>query len=102
MTNEEKISQLEKELNDLKAFVYKDEYSDTKVFRKKVQFKSNVNLGSSVGIQMDKLGFYGIADNPITQQVTFTAPSGGATVDAQARTAINAIKTILTNVGITT
>jgi len=104
MTPEEIIqfNNLKREVAELKDLFYKDKYSDLEVFRKKVQFKSDVNLGSSVGIQTDKLGFYGIADAPIIQQATFTAPSGGAVQDAQARTAIGAIKTILTNLGITT
>jgi len=44
MTNEEKISQLEKDVAELKQLISKDEYSNLKIFRKQVQFKSDVNF----------------------------------------------------------
>jgi len=59
-------------------------------------------LGTSIGVTPTKLGFYTKYSAPIVQQTTFTAPTGGEVQDAEARTAIGAIKTILTNVGITT
>lgn len=103
MTEQEmtiKIQQLEKELNDLKGLFFKDNFSDLDIFRKKVEFKSDVTLGTSLKATTDKLGFY--QEDPVAQQSTFTAPTGGGTIDAESRTAINAIKTILTNVGLTT
>lgn len=45
------------------------------------------------------VGFYGVA--PVTRAAAITAPSGGATIDAEARTAINSIRTALTNIGVT-
>lgn len=98
---QQQVNKLEQEVETLKKLFYKDNYSDLEVFTKKVQFKSDVNLGSSVGISKDKVGFYTKASAPIAQQTTFTSPTGGATVDAEARTAISAIKIILTNVGLT-
>ena len=46
MTNEEKIAQIEKQLKDLKDFVYKDEYPILKIFRKDVNFKKDVTLSN--------------------------------------------------------
>lgn len=89
-TNEELQNQiyiLKTELETLKILFYKDDYSNLEVFRKQVLFKNNI-------------GFYG--KDPIIQQATFTAPTGGVTQDAEARTAIGVIKTILTNLGLTT
>ncbi|MDO8518475.1 MAG: hypothetical protein Q7S26_04275 [bacterium] len=42
---------------------------------------------------------YGIT--PVIQANAITAPTGGGTIDAEARTAINSIRTALTNFGIT-
>jgi hypothetical protein len=56
--------------------------------------------GVVIGGTGDKLGFFGhIA---VVQQTTATTPSGGATQDAESRTAIGQIKTALTNLGLTT
>lgn len=38
--------------------------------------------------------------DPVTQQTAITAPTGGTTVDAEARTAINAIITALEAYGL--
>jgi hypothetical protein len=48
MTPEElqQFNELKKEVEELKSFVHKDEYSDLKIFRKKVQFKSDVKLAN--------------------------------------------------------
>ena len=45
------------------------------------------------------LGFYGVA--AVARAAAISAPTGGATVDAEARTAINSIRTALTNIGVT-
>lgn len=47
----------------------------------------------------DKLSFYGTT--PVVQAAAVTAPTGGATIDTQARTAINSIITLLHNAGLT-
>lgn len=47
----------------------------------------------------DKISAYGVA--PVAQQSAITAPSGGATIDTQSRTAINSLITALKNFGIT-
>ena len=40
------IHQLRKELDDLKGLFFKDNYSNLEVFRKKVQFKADVDLNN--------------------------------------------------------
>lgn len=47
----------------------------------------------------DKIGLYGAT--PVVQAAAITAPTGGATVDTQARSAISSIITALHNLGIT-
>lgn len=83
---QEEINQLRKELDELKSLYYKDNFSSSQIFRKDVQF-------------VGKVGMYGKA--PISQQAAITSPSGGGTIDSQARTAIDSIRTVLTNIGIT-
>lgn len=74
-------------------------------FMGKVYFQDSIlatgtKKGSSFGSSpTDKLSFYG--KTPIVQQVAITAPSGGTTIDSQARTAINTIITVLQNLGLT-
>lgn len=51
------------------------------------------------GIQTDKLG---VGLDPVARQAAITAPTGGATVDAEARTAINLIITRLEVAGLIT
>jgi hypothetical protein len=46
-----------------------------------------------------RVGFNGAP--PVGKASAITSPSGGATVDAQARTAIDAIRTVLKNAGLT-
>lgn len=89
MTNEEltqKVEDLQKELTDLKNVYYQTHYIDKDVFTNPVYFRGNVS-------------FFG--KNPIGRQSAISAPSGGATVDAEARTAINLIRAVLTNFGLT-
>lgn len=73
------IAQLKLQVETLKQLFYKDNYSDLEVFRKKVQFNSDVLLKG-------KFGVYGTA--PVAQQTTaltpvsvFVAGSGNAVKD---------------------
>lgn len=86
------IDQLKQELETLKSLFYKDNYTDLQVFRKKVQFKSNLTFTG-------KFGAFG--KTPTTQQGAVTVPTGGVTQDAESRTAIGQIKTALQNLGLT-
>jgi hypothetical protein len=54
----------------------------------------NVQLGRTTGTKIgtettQKLSFFGVT--PVAQQATISDPSGGGTVDTNARTAINTI-----------
>lgn len=42
----------------------------------------------------------GTVTTPVTTKAAITAPAGGATVDAEARTAINAVITVLEQFGL--
>lgn len=83
MTNEEltkKVEDLQKELNQLKDVYYRTHYIDKDVFTNPVYIKG-------------KVSFFG--KNPVGIQSAITPPSGGVTIDAEARTAINSIITTL-------
>lgn len=77
-----------------KNFRFLDGFND---FRKIVVGKNKgLTIGSST---TEKLSLYGVT--PVVQASAISAPSGGLTVDAEARTAINSIRTALTSLGIT-
>lgn len=83
---QEQLDQMRKELDELKSNFYKDNFSTSQSFRKDVSF-------------LGKIGFYN--KTPIAQPTAISAPAGGATIDSEARTAINSIRTTLTNLGLT-
>ncbi len=83
---QEELNQLRKELDELKSNFYKDNFTSNQSFRKDVSF-------------LGKIGFYN--KTPIAQPTAIAAPAGGATIDSEARTAINSIRTTLTNLGLT-
>lgn len=95
---EERITRLERELAELKALYYKDNFSDKEFFRKRVEFEREVRFGSG------QIGFF--AATPVSKQSAVTTPTGGGTgstdaIDISARTAIGQIKTALQNLGLT-
>ncbi len=64
----------------------------------------NIQIGTSTGTKIgtaasQKIGLWGAT--PVIQASAISAPTGGATQDAEARTAINSIRTALINAGIT-
>ena len=79
--------------------------SDAYTFQKHIKMLGgrNIQLDGAVGTKIgtgvnQKLGFFGNA--PVVQQNAINSPSGGATVDAQARQAAADIITALQNLGL--
>ena len=75
-------------------------------FSKSIQMQDGRNIdlntgtGSKIGTATgQKIGFFNAT--PVVQQAAITAPTGGATIDTQARTAINTIITTLQTLGLT-
>lgn len=94
----QRIAKLEQIIN---AFIRSDRY----IFQKHLQMfdANNISVGGNKGTKIgtattQKLAFYGVT--PVVQAGAISAPSGGATVDAEARTAINSIRTALKNFGV--
>lgn len=101
----QKLSDIDTNFNTLQDLYYRNNTIDRFIFDKDIQVTdTNIVLsvvnGTRIGTDTSqKLGFYG--KTPVAQQGAITAPLGGATVDTQARTAINAIITALQTLGIT-
>lgn len=86
-------------------------YSDRYIFQKNIQFNEerNIMFGHSLGTQIgteatQKFAFHGA--NPVVQAGAITAPSspGGTYNQAEMvsiKTAVDAIRTVLTNKGLT-
>lgn len=75
-------------------------------FSKNIEMQDgrNIELNTGTGTRIgtatgQKIGFFN--KTPIVQVSAISAPTGGATIDAEARTAINSIRTALTNLGLT-
>lgn len=63
-------------------------------------FQFGLTTGTKIGTATtQKIGLYGVT--PVVQAGAISAPTGGGTIDSEARTAINSIRTALTNIGIT-
>ena len=91
MNLQDQVTQLQRQLDELRRDYYKDNFSDNQIFRKDVSFTR-------------KVGFFDT--QPVYKQPAVTTPSGGGTgsgdaIDISARTAIGQIKTILQNLGLT-
>lgn len=83
---QEEINQLRKDFEELKTMFYKDNFSTSQTFRKDIGITGKFAVGGNT---------------PVAKAAAIASPSGGATVDGAARTAIDLIRTALTNVGIT-
>lgn len=89
---------------------YRTNFIDKVVYQKPVYFKDKIyydnaiiSTGSNTGTRFgnsatEKVGFYGVT--PVVQAGAISAPSGGTTIDSQARTAISSVITALHNIGI--
>lgn len=93
---EERITQLENELRELKAEFYKNNFPQQQVFVKDVLFK-----GTATYTSLNPTTSFGLGVTPAVRQANILNPSGGATVDAEARSAISSILTVLDNFGFT-
>ncbi len=85
-----RIQQLEKtvkQLNDILSSILQNSNATKIYFKNQVQFDAQ-------GL----IGFFG--KDPIKKPAAITAPSGGATVDSQSRTAISTIITTLQSLGL--
>lgn len=98
--NDEQVREIIRQ--ELGNFILNDKF----VFDRLIQFLDgrNIQLGKTTGTSIgtktnQKLSFHGVT--PVIQANAISAPSGGATVDSEARTAINSIRTALSGKGIT-
>lgn len=104
MTPEERndFENMKRELATLRDLFYKGDFPDKKVFYKKLVAEGGLDLtGSSISVGRSGgvVGLYG--ETPVAQAAAIPAPTGGATQDAEARTAINLIRSALSGIGIT-
>ena len=101
------LDMLKARVDKLERFIEAMNFSDRYVFQRDVQMLDGRNIqlargtGTQIGTASDqKLGFFG--ETPVVQQPFISAPSGQSDdLDAEARTAINSIRTTLSNLGLT-
>ena len=94
------------EIQELSDRFNKLDFKERVMFVKNIQILDgrNIHIGGLTGTRIgesdtSKLGFY--SATPIVRQSAITKPSGGVTVDASARSAINDIIDKLKAIGIT-
>lgn len=93
---EERITQLENELRELKAEFYKNNFPQQQTFVKDVIFN-----GTSTFTSLNPTTSFGLGVTPAVRQGSIADPVGGVTTDAEARTAISAILDVLDTFGFT-
>ena len=89
----EQVAQLQKEVAHLTDLYFRTNGIDNSTFSVDVKMNNSVYFGKA-----GKVGFFG--KTPILQGATIADPSGGATVDSQARTAINSLIDRLQDLGL--
>lgn len=102
----EEIEKLEERIRVLEKIIHIFVFSDRYVFQRHLQLLDGQNIqvatgtGTKIGTTTgQKLGFFNAT--PVVQQASIADPTGGATVDAEARTAINSILDVLDVFGFT-
>lgn len=103
---QEQIDELNRKLDRVLALYEQENWPDRMVLFRELELRdkngvrifSSKSDGLSLGFPTGKVGVYGVT--PVTQAAGISSPSGGATVDAQSRTAITSIITALHNIGI--
>jgi len=90
---ENEVLNLKKELSSFKDLYYRTNMIDKQVYKHSAYFKNDVYLPS-------KIAFFG-GNTPVSQQTAISSPSGGSTIDSEARTAINSIITKLQTLRLT-
>ena len=99
------IAQLEARIDALERRINALFFSDRYLFSRDIEMEGgrnmqfSTNTGTKIGTGTDQLmGFYNVT--PVDQPATVTDPSGGATVDAESRTAIIAVIDRLQELGL--
>lgn len=84
---------LQKDYNELKDLFYRFVQID------RYEFEKDVLISGVITSTSPKIGFF--SKTPAAQQAAIASPTGGGTIDTQARTAIDAIRNVLINFGFT-
>ena len=97
MTPEEKklLEDTAKTLKDFLEVYYKYNLPTRQVIIK------DMDLEGVTKIKNAQITKFGLGLTPVAQQADIVAPTGGGTVDAEARTAINSIRAVLDAFGFT-
>ena len=97
---------LQEQLNHLTELFHKNNFETFQYNIKQQQHADGVHFsfgktyGTKIGTATtEKIGFFNVT--PIVQPSAITAPVGGGVVDAESRTAINSIRTVLSLLGLT-
>ena len=107
MTPQEQIDEINRKLDAFLSDYYRNNNPTSQIFTKKVFFQGGIDLSSpavALGATGGTVGLYGVT--PVAKASAIGAPTapGAAYVQAEAQsavTAINSIRTALTNLGIT-
>lgn len=90
---EERVQQLEREVDELRRTISILFFSDRYIFSRDIEMQGgrNIQLSTNTGTQIASasnqlLGFWGTT--PVDKPATVSDPSGGVTQDAEARIAI--------------
>lgn len=98
----QELADLTTKFNHLNDLYFRQHFVDKEVFQNTVYCNNGIKggaLGLKIGDSTGKISVYGVT--PVVQAGAIASPSGGATVDSQARTAIDLIRTAIKNFGIT-
>lgn len=101
MTPEEKqlLIETSEKLDKLIDLYYRINFIDKHIFDNPVTINNGLNVKNNVYLPTNT-AFFG-STTLVNKQSAISPPSGGATVDSQARTAISTIITTLQNLGLT-
>ena len=107
-TTQEQIDEINRKLDNFLSEYYRNNNPTSQTFTKKCYFTGGIDLSQSstvtIGGASSTIGLYGVT--PVVKASAISAPAtqGGAYVQADVQsivTAVNSIRTALTNIGIT-